>query len=130
MIFIDLRDGTGYLQCILMDKQCQTYDALTLSTEATITVYGILKVVPEGKTVSIPPQHVPQGHFDRGFPLPPSQAPGGHELVADFWELVGGSPAGGVEGVVTEASSVDAQLDQRHLMLRGDIVGRVTSGIA
>lgn len=50
------------------------------------------------------------------------QAPGGHELVADFWELVCGSPAGGVEGVVKENSSVDAQLDQRHLMLRGDTV--------
>lgn len=46
--------------------------------------------------------------------------------MADFWELVSGSPAGGVEGVVTEASSVDAQLDQRHLMLRGDIVSHVT----
>ena len=57
---------------------------------------------------------------------PPPQAPGGHELVADFWELVGASPAGGVEGVVTEASSVDAQLDNRHLMLRGDTVGLMT----
>lgn len=51
------------------------------------------------------------------------QAPGGHELVGDYWELVCGSPAGGVEGVVNESSSVDAQLDQRHLMLRGDTVG-------
>ena len=55
------------------------------------------------------------------------QAPGGHELVADFWELVCASPAGGVESVVNESSSVDAQLDQRHLMLRGDTVSHMTN---
>lgn len=50
------------------------------------------------------------------------QAPGGHELGADYWELVASSPAGGVEGVVTQKSNIDAQLDQRHLLLRGDDV--------
>ncbi len=53
MIFVDLRDGTGHLQCILVDKQCQTYDALTLSAEATITVYGTMAAVPEGKMVRV-----------------------------------------------------------------------------
>lgn len=58
------------------------------------------------------------------------QAPGGHELHADYWELVCGSPAGGVEGVVTEGSSIEAQLDQRHLMLRGDTVSSCWTLIA
>ena len=50
------------------------------------------------------------------------QAPGGHELVADYWEMVGAAPAGGVENVVTEHSHIDQQLDNRHLMLRGETV--------
>ena len=54
------------------------------------------------------------------------QAPGGHELHADYWELIGSSPAGGAEGVVTEDSHVDQQMDQRHLMLRGETVSRLT----
>lgn len=102
IMFIDLRDGTGFLQCLLTGQQCQTYDALTLSTEATVTVYGTLQEVPEGKN-----------------------APGGHELVSDYWELVCASPAGGAESIVTESSAVDAQLDQRHLMLRGDTLSKV-----
>ena len=57
------------------------------------------------------------------FSLPPSQAPGGHELAADYWELIGTSPAGGVENVVNENAHIDVQLDQRHLMLRGEAVG-------
>lgn len=121
MIFIDLRDGTGFLQCILTDKQCQTYDALTLSTEATVTVYGILKEVPKGKTASSGLGRRVR-YMGLILFLLLFQAPGGHELMTDFWELVCGSPAGGVEGVVTENSSVDVQLDQRHLLLRGDTV--------
>ncbi len=50
------------------------------------------------------------------------QAPGGHELGADYWELVAASPAGGVDSVVTTKSNIDAQLDQRHLLLRTDDV--------
>lgn len=47
-------------------------------------------------------------------------------MAADFWELVSASPAGGMEGVVSLKSNVDVQLDQRHLMLRGEDVSCVT----
>ena len=83
-----------------------------------MTVWGTIKEVPEGKTVS-------QSRKSVGGPilitlLP--QAPGGHELAADYWELVGSSPAGGAENLVNEESHIDVQLDQRHMMLRGDTV--------
>ena len=32
------------------------------------------------------------------------QAPGGHEMAVDYWELVGDSPAGGVDNLVNEVS--------------------------
>ena len=55
--------------------------------------------------------------------------PGGHELAADYWELVGSSPAGGAENLVNEESHIDVQLDQRHMMLRGDTVRERGRGV-
>jgi asparaginyl-tRNA synthetase len=98
LTFITLREGSGLLQCVLSGQcvrplprphrthlaktlayffelpsflQTKTLDALDLNLEASVELVGTVKVVPEGKT-----------------------APGGHELVVDWWRTVGAAPGG------------------------------------
>lgn len=54
-----------------------------------------------------------------------SQAPGGHELHCDFWELIGLAPAGGADNLLNEESDVDVQLNNRHMMIRGENVSKI-----
>ncbi|KAF9445308.1 asparaginyl-tRNA synthetase [Macrolepiota fuliginosa MF-IS2] len=99
IIFIVLRDGTGYLQSVLSGRVAQTYEALTLTIESTVELVGTLQPVPDGKT-----------------------APGGHELIVDYWRVIGAAP--GADDAFTnrlnEKSDPSIQADLRHLVLRGE----------
>ncbi|CAO3585696.1 unnamed protein product [Absidia cylindrospora] len=99
MMFAVLRDGSGYLQCVFTGELCHTFDAITLTTESTITVYGVINALPEGK-----------------------KAPDNHELVVDYWELVGKAPDGeeAFNNKVTPDADPSYLLDNRHLVLRGE----------
>ncbi|CAG8581163.1 4979_t:CDS:2 [Funneliformis mosseae] len=104
MKFIVLRDGSGYLQCILTGKLCHTYDALTLSLESTVTIYGVISELPAGKT-----------------------APDNHELLADYWEVIHNAPGG--DDAFTNKLNAEADpsvlYEQRHLVIRGETASTV-----
>jgi len=42
------------------------------------------------------------------------------ELKVDYWELIGLAPPGGADAILNEEAHPDVQLDQRHIMLRGE----------
>lgn len=104
LVFIVLRDGTGYLQVVLSGDLANARQTQELTLESTVEVKGLLQAVPSGKT-----------------------APGGHELVADFYSVYGLAPAGddAITNKVQEDADPSLLLDQRHLALRGDTLSAV-----
>ena len=99
VIFITLSDGYGLLQCVLTGDLTKTYDALTLTLETSMEVWGEMWEVP-------PKQHAPD---DR-------------ELHVDYYEVIG-KAAGDKEAISTRVDAkADAQTlyDNRHLVLRGE----------
>lgn len=99
MVFLTLRDGTGFLQCLLSNEQCHSLEIPRLTVESTVALYGRLVEVPEGKS-----------------------APGGHELVVDYWKLVHAAPSGidAFETRLNKEANPDVLFDLRHLVLRGE----------
>ncbi|KAL8986054.1 MAG: hypothetical protein Q9205_000397 [Flavoplaca limonia] len=98
VIFLTLQDGYGLLQCVLTGDLTKTYDAMTMTLETSLEIYGEMWEVP-------PKQHAPD---DR-------------ELHADFYEVIG-KAAGDKEAITTRvAADADPQTlyDNRHLVIRG-----------
>lgn len=102
LMFVTLRDGSGFLQSVLNDTLCQTYEALVLATESAVRFYGTVSVVPDGK-----------------------EAPGGHELKVDYWELIGLAPPGGADAILNEQANPDVLLDNRHIVIRGEKTSKI-----
>lgn len=99
VVFVVLRDGTGFLQCVLSGDLALARQTQELTIESTITVYGVVTQLPEGKS-----------------------AAGGVELVADYYEVVGLAPSGedAFTNKIAEGADPALLLDQRHLTLRGE----------
>ncbi|CDK25482.1 unnamed protein product [Kuraishia capsulata CBS 1993] len=104
LVFVVLRDGTGFVQIVFSGDLANAYQTSTLTVESTISVYGVVEKLPEGKS-----------------------APGGVELVADFYEIVGLAPSGkdSFTNQIAEDTDPSILLDQRHLALRGEVLSSV-----
>lgn len=90
MSFVVLRDGSGYVQCVL--------DGYTIPfhRETSLAVRGRI-------------HHEPKAQSDVQPPL---------EIHVDEYAIIGPSD-GTIETIVTAESSVDKLMDQRHVVLRG-----------
>ncbi|RYP08947.1 hypothetical protein DL764_001558 [Monosporascus ibericus] len=99
LIFVTLRRGLDFMQCLLSGTLSKTYGALTLTRETSMEIFGELWEVPAG-----------------------ARAPLDRELRADFFRIIAKAP-GGLDAF-TNRVPVDGDtqtlLDLRHLTLRHD----------
>lgn len=101
VLFVTLRDGYGFMQCVITGLLAKTYDAVTLTRETSMEITGEMWEVPPG-----------------------AHAPGNRELHADFFKVHSGWKAAGGDDAITNRVSENGDpqqlLDLRHLSLRGD----------
>jgi asparaginyl-tRNA synthetase len=101
IFFVELRDGYGKMQCLLTGDLAKTYDAVTLTRETSMELYGELWDLPPG-----------------------AKAPLDRELHVDYfkihpgWKAVGGDDA--ITNRIAETTEQSILLDLRHLTIRGD----------
>ena len=106
VMFITLRDGYGFLQCVFTGPLAKTYDALTLTRETSMELYGEMWEVPPG-----------------------AHAPDNRELQVDYfkihpgWKAVGGDEA--ITNRVSAGTEHSTLVDLRHLTLRGETASSV-----
>jgi len=46
-------------------------------------------------------------------------------LTVDYWELIGLAPPGGADTILNEDAHPDVQLDNRHIMIRGENTSKI-----
>ncbi|OJD30506.1 asparaginyl-trna synthetase [Diplodia corticola] len=106
VLFVTLRDGYGFMQVVIAGKLAKTYDALTLTRETSMEIYGEMYEVPAG-----------------------AHAPLNRELHADFYKIPQEWKAAGGEDAITNRVQAKADpstlLDLRHLTLRGEVASSV-----
>jgi asparaginyl-tRNA synthetase len=103
-MFITLKDGYGKMQCVFTGALIKTYAAMTLTLETSIEIRGELRALP-----------------------PKAHAPLDRELHADYFIVIGAAP-GDKEAIsvrVQEGGDPQTLLDNRHLVLRGDVSSSV-----
>eukprot|EP01111_Echinosteliopsis_oligospora_P004007 TRINITY_DN1630_c0_g1_i1.p1 TRINITY_DN1630_c0_g1~~TRINITY_DN1630_c0_g1_i1.p1 ORF type:complete len:656 (-),score=224.99 TRINITY_DN1630_c0_g1_i1:209-2176(-) len=95
IVFLELRDGTGFLQVILAGPLVHASIVEDLKREAAVSITGLLTLPPADKKVE-----------------------GGYELQADYWELIGAGHVD-LENTINVESNPDQLYDQRHIVVRG-----------
>ncbi len=106
VLFVVLRDGYGLMQVVISGKLAKTYEALTLTRETSMEIYGEMCEVPAG-----------------------ARAPLNRELHADFYKIPKHWKAAGGDAAITNRIQATTEhatlLDLRHLTIRGDVASSV-----